>query len=203
MGMLTMDFRIQLADGGVKDLSISTEMGRDEIERVFSEISETVAAKRKLKISRSAYSGGSGEHVSQISERWSVGGVRRYVSACMDYGEPLFLFCEMRKTRNAVSEYDPEGARRFGSMAEAGKCVAENWLGVKKGVIKYIEAKALAEDVAKGQGPAELPAGVTVLKGLEGCYVFGDVRTEPRPAVDFTGDDVSMDAQESDAPRAG
>lgn len=110
--------------------------------------------------------------VSKIRETWTLSSIMSYQGMCLSCGEEYFLLCEALGKRDAAMEW--EGSREcgvFGSLAEAGEAIAEEFLGITPGVMQYVDAVRLASDIMNGKGPAEIPEGLIVTGNTDRFYI--------------------------------
>ena len=95
-----------------------------------------------------------------------------YRNACLEYGESFFLFAEGFRSRNCLSPFIESRGIPFDSFAECGEHIAEEFLGVSQGVLNYLDATRLCEDVIAGSGPEEIPENIIVTTGPNGDPVY-------------------------------
>lgn len=150
--MLKLEFKVKDAGGAVRDLVVSQE-APDAAEAVFSELSAAVREKRKLKFCGAKWLYGGGASLdSGITEKWSVADMRRYFASCDS--EAVFLLCEKKGTRKAVSEKD---SLRIAPLFDLLDIPAE-WK-------PYIDMEKAAADARNGAGPLFRPDLILLADG--------------------------------------
>lgn len=188
---LTMRLAVMETDGKPKALVVTPETGEAEMKDILDKVGETIRAGRRARIMEIFFQGNLEIPIeSFISEKWSAKILFDYANACRQYGESFFIFCEAVNSRKCLERYDHGNFRKYDTLAEAGKYVAETFLGVQKGIIKYLQARELAQDILEGKAPEELPKGIFMgsAPGGEPVYVFGceapkmASKLSPRPA---------------------
>ena len=109
--------------------------------------------------------------ISTIEEGFSEESFGVYLKACCDYGESFFRFAEFVDTRNCIESYIAAHGESFESMAECGLSIAQEFLGVPEGAMKYMDGYRLCEDVMAEKGPKEL-SHIKIITSIDHEYIY-------------------------------
>ena len=168
----------------LNDRKISFEVRKGENEDVIADIvAETIENEPLRDIIFTSPRGA--RRISAIEEDLSDDIFFAYLTAYAMYGESFFLFAEIAGTRNCIEDYIASSGVSYESIGECGLAIADAYLGIPDGAMKYMDGWRLCEDMMANRGPAEIDGRVLVVQAMDcdAIYLYDmGWQTQPEPA---------------------